>query len=73
MPSDSVITNVVNIVIEISYIVVVGLFYGYNKLTDKTVEAQMGFSISLIVIKGLVIAMIIIWIIYRGILVIRET
>ena len=35
-PSKSKLTNYVNFAIEISYIVLEGLFYGYYKLENKT-------------------------------------
>lgn len=62
-----------NITIETSYIVLAGMYYGYNKLENKSLDEQVGFSIAMIVIKTLIILAIIAWIIYRGILVIRDT
>lgn len=49
------------------------MYYGYNKLVNKSLEEQVGFSIALITIKALILLIIIGWTIYRGILVIRST
>lgn len=49
------------------------MFYGYNKMEDKSLDVQVGFSIAMVVIQTLVLLAIIGWIIYRGIMVIRDT
>lgn len=71
MPSSSNVTNATNVTIEVSYITLAGMYYGYNKLDQKSLDEQVGFAISLVVIKALVLVGIIGWIIYRGVLVIK--
>lgn len=73
MPSNSMVTNVINIIIETSYIVLAGLFYSFNKLEVKDMEAQTGFSITMITVQGLVVGIVLLWIIYRGLVMIKES
>lgn len=73
MPSNSMVTNVINIIIETSYIILAGLFYSFNKLEVKDMEAQTGFSITMITVQGLVVGIVLLWIIYRGIVMIKES
>ena len=49
------------------------MYFGYYKLTTKGISEQVGFAISLVVIKTLILLGIIAWIIYRGVLIIKQT
>jgi hypothetical protein len=55
------------------YIILEGLFIGYDKLVTKDTNSQLGFSIAMIVVEGLVILLVLAWAFYRLVLVIRET
>ena len=72
-PATSPITNKVCMIIQIGYIILEGLFIGYDKLVAKDINSQLGFSIAMITIEGLVILLVLAWATYRLILVIRET
>ena len=38
MPAKSMVTNAVNITIDSSYIILAGMFYGYHRLVEKTLD-----------------------------------
>jgi hypothetical protein len=69
-PSKSKVTNVINGVISLGFIVYEALFFGYN-LSDKQASDQMSWSIGLLTVSGLLIVMVLCWILYRFILFIR--
>jgi hypothetical protein len=60
-PSKSKVTNYINFAIEIGYIVIEGLFYGYFKLENKTAEEQLGFACTLIAVQALILLFVFIW------------
>ena len=64
-PSKSKLTNYVNIAIELGYILIEGLFYGYFKLENKVSEEQIGFSFALITIQALILLIVFMWAFYR--------
>jgi hypothetical protein len=64
-PSKSKITNYVNFAIEIGYIVLEGLFYGYFKLENKTSEEQLGFAFTMIAVQALILLVVFVWAFYR--------
>lgn len=67
------VTNYINVAIESSYIVLAGLYFGYYKLEQKSLSEQVGFAVAMIAIKALMILIILGWIIYRGMLMIKDT
>ena len=73
MPSKSTITNAINITIDSSYVILAGMFYGYHRLKDKTLDEQTGFGIALIAIHSIVLVAMFIWLCYRTAKMIGET
>ena len=49
------------------------MMYGYDKLEQKSLEEQVGFSITMIIIIGIMLVAICIWVVYRGVMIIRTT
>lgn len=70
MPAKSFLSNAMNIAIESSYVILGGMLYGYDKLVNKDIEEQKGFSIAMIVGICLMLIAIFCWVIYRGIVMI---
>ncbi len=50
MPATSKTTNYLNIAIEVSYLVIEGVFFGYFKLKTKDISGQYGFGITLVIV-----------------------
>ena len=73
MPSKSTVTNAINITIDSSYVILAGMFYGYHRLENKTLDEQTGFGIALIAIHSLVLLAMFSWLCYRTVLMIGET
>ena len=65
MPSKSKLTNAINITIDTSYIIIVGMFYGYHRLENKNIDEQTGFGIGFITIHAIVLLIMFVWLVYR--------
>jgi hypothetical protein len=73
MPATSEMTNYLNIAIEVSYLVIEGVFFGYFKLIVKDISGQFGFGITLVILEATILAVVFIWMVYRFSLVVKDT
>jgi len=73
MPATSKTTNYLNIAIEVSYLVIEGVFFGYFKLIAKDISGQFGFGITLVILEATILAVVFVWMVYRFSLVVKDT
>lgn len=64
-PAKAPLTNKVVFLLELGFILLVGLFIAYDKVVDKNINTQLGFSIALVVVEVLMILLAIVWSFYR--------
>ena len=72
-PSKNRITNYVCLSVEILLIILTGLFIAYDKILLKSIERQVGFSIGMLIVEASIVLILIVWSIYRLVLVIKDT
>jgi hypothetical protein len=70
-PAKAPLTNTICILLEIGLVLLIALFIAYDKLDTKDITNQLGFSIAMIVIEAIMMIIVLLWAIYRLILVIR--
>ena len=70
-PAKSPLTNKIVVFLECGLMILMGLFIAYDKTIDKNVDTQLGYSIAMLVVEGIMFLVAIVWSFYRLVLVIR--